>query len=299
MKNHILSWVKAARPPAFVNVGLPLWVGQATALKELGVFEWQEFIFSNFLAVLIQLYIIFSNDFADRRADAANKNRTPFSGGSGVIIEGKIKAEELRRASVFMLFALIFTNISAAVHFDRFWILGFVCAGIFIFRMYSFPPFKLNYRGGGEYLQVFGCGMILPMTGFYLQTNQMTLDSVMFFASYSLLQLCSAITTGIPDKKADEQIGKSTIPVAFGEKRAVRLAICAGSIALLLMLILHNDGAYFEPLTAFFVPFILLVCADTLRTRITESRRHCLIFCSFSLGAVAMNGIGLSIILFI
>jgi 1,4-dihydroxy-2-naphthoate octaprenyltransferase len=43
-----------------------------------------------------------------------------------------------------------------------------------LFWMYSFPPFRLSYRGYGEVLQGIGLGVLLPVAGFYVQAGTLS-----------------------------------------------------------------------------------------------------------------------------
>ena len=44
---------------------------------------------------------------------------------------------------------------------------------MFVFVAYTLPPLRLNYRGGGELLEMLGVGLALPLYNVYLQAGAM------------------------------------------------------------------------------------------------------------------------------
>lgn len=218
--DRMKSWIQAARPLAQVNIGVPLLLGQVAAWHVTDRFHWGWFVAALVWGVVDHLFVIFTNDFADRHSDTGK--RTPFSGGSGVIPEGKLRAAQLARASAMAAVALVAYSGALALE-GRAWTPVYALAALGLMWLYSFEPARLSYRGGGELVQGIGLGIGLPSLGYYLQT-QTFLAPVWVMAPAMLLGVCSHILTALPDVDDDRRAGKHTWPVRHGTASARRFA---------------------------------------------------------------------------
>ena len=201
--------------------------------------------------VLDQLFIVFANDYADRDHDG--DARTPFSGGSGVIREGKIAAAALKRAALvaYALLGLVsgWLAWTGTVWMSVLWI----AAGALLW-LYSFPPVRMSYRGHGEWLQALGVGGVLPLVGFAGQAG--TLDAFPWIALPATLTLGFAgnVATALPDLDVDRRARKRTWPVRFGRARAAWACTGLTAIAIYLGIFAGAPGA------VAFAAFLLLPC---------------------------------------
>lgn len=211
------AWLQAARPLAAANVAVPLILGQALAFAAHGQFDWKVFGVVQLIGVLIQLFIVFANDFADRDADALNDRPSFLSGGSRVIQEGKLPPEALRKAAWAMLAAQVVVAIYVAVVHGRPWVPALVMFGAVLLWAYSFPPLRLSYRGSGELLQGVGVGVVLPVLGFYAQVGEFTALPWLGLAPCFLLGYVGNLLTALPDYPADRAADKRTYAVRFGQ----------------------------------------------------------------------------------
>src|SRR5690606_5896012 len=94
--------------------------------------------------------------------------------------------------------------------------------GIGIFLAYSFPPFRLNYRGGGERLEAFGVGYFLPAIEADLQSGATASFTSPLYAGTVLLAASSAVASGLSDERSDAAGGKRTFVTTFGNPTARR-----------------------------------------------------------------------------
>jgi len=219
------SWIQASRPLAQVNIAAPLLLGQVAAWHVTERFNWLWLAAGLLWGVLDHLFIIFANDFADREADTGR--RTLFSGGSGVIPEGKLTASQLGRAALAAALALLLYSGAMAL-VGRPWTPLYAVAALALMWLYSFPPVRLSYRGGGELLQGLGIGLGLPSLGFYLQA-QSALAPGWVVGPAVLLGVCSNVMTALPDLADDARAQKNTWPVRNGTRSARRFV--SGGIA--------------------------------------------------------------------
>jgi 1,4-dihydroxy-2-naphthoate octaprenyltransferase len=73
----------------------PLLLGNVAAWYEHGYFIWPRFILVFLIGLLFHLVTAFVNDVTDIRTDEGNLSRTPFSGGSGIVVEGQLSRSDL------------------------------------------------------------------------------------------------------------------------------------------------------------------------------------------------------------
>ena len=214
------AWIQAARPLAQVNIVVPMLLGHAAAWHVTRRFSFAWLVAALVWGVLDHLFVMFANDYADRDTDT--DHRTILSGGSGVIVEGKLPARAVRSAAIVFALALLGYS-SAMVPFGKPWTPLYGAAALLLMWLYSFPPARLSFRGGGEWLQALGMGVGLPSLGYYLQTGE-PFAPFWVLAPASLLGLCSNVLTALPDAESDARADKRTWPVRHGLPAARRFA---------------------------------------------------------------------------
>jgi 1,4-dihydroxy-2-naphthoate octaprenyltransferase len=102
---------------------------------------------------------------------------------------------------------------------------------------YNRPPLQWSYRGHGEILQGLGCGVVLPLIGFYLQRGSFELFPWPALLPLLALFWVGNLVTALPDYDSDRAGGKRTFPVRYGQSRAritalIVLALAYGSLPL-------------------------------------------------------------------
>jgi 1,4-dihydroxy-2-naphthoate octaprenyltransferase len=91
-----------------------------------------------------------------------------------------------------------------------------------VFVAYTLPPVRLNYRGGGELLEMLGVGVALPLYNVYLQAGAIAPEVWPWLAGFSALALASGIASGLSDEQSDRAGGKRTFASTFGNAAARR-----------------------------------------------------------------------------
>jgi 1,4-dihydroxy-2-naphthoate polyprenyltransferase len=222
-------WVRAARLQLHTIGFTPLLLGNIAAWYEHGYFRWPRFILALLIGLLIHLVTAFVNDVADIQTDEANLSRTPFSGGSGVVVEGQLSCSDLiRGARGAALLAIALAGVMIIGLHVHWGIILFVIWGILSATEYSLPPVKLSYRGGGEFLVFVTYSFVLVWAGYFMQTGPAysplawALSAPIGFAVFSLITV-----TQFPDLEADREAGKRSLVIVFGVKRTLRIVALA------------------------------------------------------------------------
>ena len=224
------AWLQASRPLALANLVPPLVFGQAVAYSLERRFDAAVACALGLWAILDLCCIVWTNDYADREHDRGGNHKTPFSGGSGVIPEGRIDPPALRNAALIasgMLFAL---GVALGIWRGP-WVFALTATALFVSWAYSCPPLSLSHRGGGIHAQALGVGVVLPLLGYAAQAgNAESFPWAVLGVTYAL-GAAGHVATSLPDESADRRARKRTWAVRLGALRArwmsLALTVCA------------------------------------------------------------------------
>ena len=238
-------WVRAARLQLHTIGFTPLLLGSIAAWYEHGYFSWPRFVLAFLIGLMIHLVTAFVNDVADIHTDEANRSRTPFSGGSGVVVEGRLSRSDLMKGAGWAAFlAVVLTGVLIFGLHVHWGILLFVGWGILSATQYSLPPVKLSYRGGGEFLVLVTYSVALVWAGYFVQAGPAysplvwVLSAPVGFAVFSLITI-----TQFPDLEADGKAGKHSLVILFGVKATLRIVSLAVALSLLSVTVFLLTGA--------------------------------------------------------
>ncbi len=220
---NLRHWVTAARPIGHGMIAIPLLWGQALALIFTNQFAWQWFFITHVFGLLIQIYILYLNDYADESIDRLNETYW-LSGGSRVIPDGHLSGAHLfKGAMVAVSLMLLVSAICLAL--DRPWMLLLAGIAATLGWTYSLAPLQSSYRGFGELHQSLSCGLFLPVMAFYLQSGTFETFPWLYLLPVCLIFFAGNIVTAMPDVSADRMGNKRTYPIRHGGERARRDAV--------------------------------------------------------------------------
>ena len=287
----ISTWVQAARPLAQVNIALPVLFGAALAWAWSGALAVGWLIVALLLGVLTHLVIVFANDVADEDGDRDNELFNFASGGSRVLVEGKLERAALARAAVALAVVLVLACTAIGLVFGRPLLITFAFAAIGLTWAYGFRPLALAYRGYGEAVQGIGCGVVLPLMGWVTQQGGVEGFPWLALVPAFVLGVASNITTALPDAPADAAAHKHTWPVRFGSRRARKHSLQLVAIGTLLTPVVlpglsHAGLAMVQILPA----LALLLNLRGLRSADAENRSACRRF-------VLLNALAIQLVL--
>jgi 1,4-dihydroxy-2-naphthoate octaprenyltransferase len=222
-----LIWFKNARYAAIPQSLLPALVAVAFASKSA--------TFSPFLAFISVIGVIFAHlgsnlldDYFDaRKNDSSYKDRLASKGirsriaKCSYLTDGSATMKQLKTAAfLFSAFALFLGALIVFFRIDQLKsILIIVGITAFIGVFYSAWPFRLSYKGLGEFCIALLFGPLL-MQGVYIASSG-TIDFSLFFISIPIGILVANIvyTHAILDFEPDKMIQKKTLAVALNNKQ--------------------------------------------------------------------------------
>lgn len=227
--SHLRAWVRASRLPSQSYIFLPLLLGQGLGLQGHAL-SWSVFVLTHLFGLSLQLFIVYANDVADQETDRANTTATLFSGGSRVLVQGLLRPGQLLAAALAAAtLGLVCSGVLWLVH-GRWLCPPLAALGLLLLWMYSFPPVRLSYRGGGELLQMVGVGAVLPIYGYHAQSGAVAGFPWSLLLALLPSHLACALATTLPDEPSDRSSRKRTAAVLLGP-RATRTAIVALDLA--------------------------------------------------------------------
>lgn len=234
MPERLPAWIQASRLPSQAYLFLPLLLGQVLAWRVTGEWSWTLFVLVQLFGVFDQLYIVYANDLADETTDRDNATATLFSGGSRVLVEGRLTRAALGRGAWATAALATACGIAVTVLIGHPLPALLAMLGIGLLWAYSFPPLRLSYRGGGEWLQTLGLAAILPLFAYTAQAGHPAGFPWIILATLIPLNLATAVATALPDTPSDQRAGKRTLVVTHGIGPARRfiLVLSAGALTL-------------------------------------------------------------------
>jgi 1,4-dihydroxy-2-naphthoate octaprenyltransferase len=183
----------------------------------------------------VAVAVHYANEYADADTDALT-DRTPFSGGSGALVETGLPVSFLRAATVVASVAAVGVALGGIVigglPFDAVCVLLVILvAGL----AYSVPPVALVRRGVGEPINAALGGLLLPVYGVAVVATP-TAFAALAVVPFTLVVGCNLLAVHWPDRRADEAVGKRTLAVRWAPGRIrlafATLAILAGIVAI-------------------------------------------------------------------
>lgn len=196
----------------FVLAGFFLFmVGALFALISGADFSVSKLLFGYFVFFLAHLSVHYSNDYFDAEADKFSEP-TIFTGGTGVLVDHP----QLRRFAKWFALFLMGCSITLAAFFTvmysyPLWFMGYVIMGNLLGWFYAAPPLKLAYRGLGELSTVFTIGFLIPVMGYVVMAEHLTLEFLVLLLPLLIYGIVFIISVQIPDLEADLLGNKKTI----------------------------------------------------------------------------------------
>ena len=172
---------------------------------------------------------------ADRAV--APEDRSPFSGGKRVLVEGLLTKQETAAVAVVGYALGIAAGIGIAGLREP-GVLWFGLAGVALAYFYHAPPIRLSYRGLGELAVGLTYGPLIACGTYLAQRGSVSREVLLASAPLGLLIASFLWINEFPDFRADQSAGKRTLVVRLGRSAGSRVFtwVVAAAYAWLLLL---------------------------------------------------------------
>lgn len=229
------AWAAAVRLKFLPQGVMPVLLGSAVAWHSKGVFSLINFSLAFIGMALVQFALTMLNDALDfiYGTDASSSGRkNPYSGGSGVLVDGVINPREmLRTVFVFYIIALaigIYLTLTLGST-----LIYIILVGLFISVFYSVKPFRFAYRGLGEVAMLIGYGPVITMGAYFVQTGMVALQPAVAGLVPGLLMWAMIVVNEIPDYEEDRRAKKMNLVVRVGRERGKNVFILSLAVTYL------------------------------------------------------------------
>ncbi len=244
----------------FVLAGLFLFMVGATFALVFGAeFSGSKLLFGYFIFFLAHLSVHYSNDYFDVDADKFSQP-TMFTGGTGVLVRNP----ELKNFAKWFALFLIGSSITLAAIFTSIysyplWFMGYVITGNLLGWFYAGPPLKLAYRGLGELSTIFTIGFLIPVMGYVVMAQQLSVEFLILLAPLFVYGVVFIISVQIPDVKADLLGNKKTLISRKGRVfgfEAIGVLLFLATAYFFLLPAVYEGRVNFQFLGFFSLPFL-------------------------------------------
>lgn len=212
-------WVLEARPQFLVLSMVLAFLGTTIAWYN-DAFHLGYALLAFLGLLLLHISVNVLNDYFDYRSGIDTETqRTPFSGGSGMLPAGLLKP---RQVFWFGLIAFLLA-IPIGVYFvlARGWLLLplLVVAAICVL-IYTQVMLKMRWP---EWAPGVGLGALPVLGAYFVQTGDYTLPAVIASVPSAILVHNLLLLNEFPDITADRKAGRKTMPITMGPARASRV----------------------------------------------------------------------------
>lgn len=223
--SRLKIWLKAIRVPFLTATIIPVALGSILAWYDTDNFIWIRFCLAMLGALFIHAGTNLANDYFDHisKCDESNPNPTPFSGGSRVIQDGLIAPRNILYVSLasFILGGAVGLYLNYLCKDNVILVLGMI--GVFLGFFYTAKPFRIGYGSFGELAVGVGFGPLMVLGSYYVQAQSLSWRLFLISIPIGILIALVLFINEFPDYSADKAVGKRTLVVILGKKRAVIL----------------------------------------------------------------------------
>lgn len=221
----VTLWLRQMRFPFITASIVPILVGSSAAFATAGTFNLVLFILALVAIICLNLGANMANEYFDHLSgnDWVNKNRGPFSGGTGLIQAGLTSPKAVLIAAwvAFAIGAMVGIVILLITRSKFILTLGLI--GIFGGYFYTASPLRLGYRGAGEVVIGLLCGLLPVYGAYFLQTGAIDIVPLAPAIIVSLLIFLIILINEFGDLEADAAVNKRTLVVLFGPGAAAKI----------------------------------------------------------------------------
>jgi 1,4-dihydroxy-2-naphthoate octaprenyltransferase len=179
----------------------------------------------------------------DSGADQAvpAEDRSPFSGGKRVLVDGALDRRQVIGIALVTYSLGIAVGLSIVLGREGA-VLFIGAVGVALAYFYHAPPLSLSYRGLGELAVALVYGPLICCGTYLVQRNDITWAPVLVSLPLGILIGAFLWINEFPDRRSDEAVGKKTLVVRLGARRASRIFALLIALAYGILLVLPAFG---------------------------------------------------------
>jgi 1,4-dihydroxy-2-naphthoate octaprenyltransferase len=209
-------WLYALKPASWPKLGVAALLGQAIGVAATGVVSIPGLVLGVAFTVFDLCFVVLVNDWGDQEVDGLKRRLIPESCSPKTIPDAVLDSRSVGMAGLGAAAAALGVAVIGQELLGRPGLALGAVACLGLFAAYTLPPLRLNYRGGGELLEMIGVGFALPWLNAYLQSGLGRPAGLVLLPAFMLMCLASALASGLSDIETDVLGGKRTFATIFG-----------------------------------------------------------------------------------
>ncbi len=231
----ITDFVRLSRPHFLAGGALMYGIGVASG----GGTTASRYLLGQLMVTSAQITAHYVNEYSDIGPDRLVKNRTFFSGGSGVLSSGsRPPSTALGAARVTSLIALV-AAIAVVTISPLAAVLGLL--SLLVSWVYSIPPMRLLNTGWGELATSLVVSVLVPIIGSSIALSTPSAGLIWAMVVLFPVHMAMMLVFEIPDAETDRAAGKTVLLVRLGEERSLLLITGLLIVAVLIAWIARPD----------------------------------------------------------
>ena len=211
-----LVWWKLLRPHTLTASFIPVAIGTAMALS-VHTINSSLFLSMLFASALIQSATNIFNEYYDFIAGLDHAHSV---GIAGTIVRDKVAPNTILRIAYTFSILAILLGIYICMY-TSWWIffIGLIC--IMVGYLYSGGPYPISATPFGELISGIFMGLIIILISFFIQTDTITLSSLLISVPTSILIGTILMANNIRDRVDDKAHGRKTLAILLGHEKAI------------------------------------------------------------------------------
>jgi 1,4-dihydroxy-2-naphthoate octaprenyltransferase len=223
---NLLGAIARVADPKFTLASVAALIVGACAAVRAGSFSWAWFAVTTLGIFAVEAAKNASGEIFDWDSGTdpgiREDERTPFSGGKRVLVDGLVTRRELALIAA-CFYALGAATGLAIVLFREPRVIWVGLVGFALAWFYHAPPFKLAYRGLGELAIGISYGPVIVCGTYLVQCHSISREALLASIPLLFAQLTCITYCEFPDSRSDAAAGKRTWVVRLGRAGAARL----------------------------------------------------------------------------
>lgn len=264
MEHRFLAFVRLSRPRFLVESFITSTLGVAVAVYGGWDFRFADWLLVQAFVTLTHLMTQYCNEYFDLEADSAHDAPSRWTGGSQILVSGRIKPMVALSAAFVLLFVDVLLAILMPTPASR--LIAFVI--ILLAWFYTAPPVRLNYRALGEITTAGVLTLLVPLLVCYTLSGSVPVPLFAVCVPLFLVMTARMLVMNFCDRDSDLLVGKRTLPNTLGPLRAAQLYTALQAIAYAVVVAVTVLGALPLPtgLALLFTgPMAVAMCRRILR----------------------------------
>lgn len=226
-------WILGARPRTLPAAIAPVLVGTTLALPNGLNINWLNALLALLVSLFLQIGVNYANDYSDgiRGTDEVRVGPTRLVAG------GLKSAKSVKQAAFFLFFLASISGLFLALRTSR-WLILVGLIAILAAWNYTGGDKPYGYQGFGEFSVFLFFGVVATAGTYFAQSQKITWQSLLISIPMGALSCTILAINNLRDLPKDALVGKHTIAVRIGDKKArwmiialIVTAIVAGLLA--------------------------------------------------------------------